>query len=247
MHARSSIDVGRDGRGHNAVVALRAEAPLLLRVAGGASAGVPLRVQLVGGAAGPLGGDVLQLDISVANDAALTIRSVAASIAQPGRPGTSGSHASITADVATGAALDWWPEPMVSVRGSDHEQSTTVRLADDTSTLRWVDEVVLGRHAEAGGRLTMRQRVTVGVLPVLHHAVVFDPQRRGIGRHGPERVVVTAVEVGRPSTSPASIIEPHLRGARFALSPTVTSWVALADDLDRARKALATLGLEREG
>ena len=245
MQARSSIHVGRDGRGQSAIVALRAEAPLLLRVAGGQRTGTPLLVQLVGGAAGPLGGDVLRLDIGVAADAALMIRSVAASMAQPGRPGTSGSNSTIVAAVGANASLDWWPEPLVSVHGSTHEQSTTVVLADDTSTLRWVDEVVLGRHAEEGGRLTMRQRVTVADLPVLHHVVAFDPQRAGIGAHGRERVVVTAIEVGRPSTSPGSIVEPHLRGARCPLSPTATSWVVLADDLDRARKALATLGLER--
>lgn len=246
MDSSARLVVARDARGRTVPTTLYAEAPLLIRVtAEDVGHGAGMEVHLVGGAAGPLCGDRLRTSVDVGAGAQLTVRSVAASLAQPGRSAAMGSSATVDAVVAAGASLDWWPEPLVSVRGSDHTQTTTVGIADDAAPVRWVDEVVLGRHDEVGGRLTVHQRFSVADLTVLRHSVTFDPTTAGIGRHGSARVAVTAVVVGGPPLPAASSIKAGLRIVRYPLTPACTAWIALGDDLDRARDALARLGLER--
>lgn len=225
---------------------MRGEAPLLMRMTQPATSASPaVQVHLVGGAAGPLGGDRLHLSIEVGADSSLAMRSVAASLAQPGRVGAPPSSTTIRAEVRSGACLDWWPEPLVSVRGSDHRQVTDVAAADETAVVRWVDEIVLGRHDEPGGVLTTRQRVTVAGRPVLHHAARFDPLTDGIGRHGTARVLVTGILVGRPSLRSLSVIASDHRIARYPLDERCTAWIALAESVDVARAALVAAGLER--
>jgi urease accessory protein len=58
------------------LVELRSDPPLVLRA-------TPAGLHLVGGAAGPLGGDELALDITVGAGACLVVRSAAATLAQP--------------------------------------------------------------------------------------------------------------------------------------------------------------------
>lgn len=244
MDATARLVVALDGRCRSVPTTLFAEAPLLIRVTAQDRAdGSGLHVHLVGGAAGPLGGDRLRTSVEVHHGSRLVVRSVAASLAQPGRAGSSGSCAEVAATVAPGASLDWWPEPLVSVAGSDHTQTTSVDIADASARVRWVDEIVLGRHLEAGGRLTVRQRFSIGALPVLRHTVTFDPATAGIGRHGTGRVAVTALVVGPPALATASTVGPGLRVVRYPLSAVCTAWIALADDLDRARRALSELAL----
>lgn len=225
---------------------MRGEAPLLLRVTHpDGSVRAPLHVHLVGGAAGPLCGDRLHLSVELGADASLVMRSVAASLAQPGRAGASSSRTTVCADVHPGASLDWWPEPIVSVRGSDHIQATVLAVADDSAVVRWVDEVVLGRHDEPGGELTVRQRVSVAGCAVLHHVVRFDPRSDGVGRHGRHRVVVTGILLGRSSMTSMAVIESDHRIARYPLGERCTAWIVLADSVDVARGALAAAGLAR--
>ncbi len=220
-----------------------AEAPLLLRATSGG--GDALTIHLVGGAAGPLGGDCIHLDLDVAAEATLIVRSVAASMAQPG-PGSqsSGSTATIAAAVAAGASLDWWPEPLVSVASSRHTMNTDLSVAP-SGHARWVDEVVLGRHGEPTGSLVMNQRVTVDGHPVLSHQVSFGPTLRSAGRHGNGSVAITGIEVGALAHEPLSMIDGSLRAARFPLSPTATAWIGLGDDLDTVRAALGRFDLTR--
>lgn len=130
---------------------LRSQAPLLLRR-------TPDGVFLVGGAAGPLGGDDLHLRVHVCSGAVLRLRSVAASLAQPdpaGRP----SDMSIDVDVESGAALDWAPEPLVLTTGAHHRVHTSINLHGDAA-LRWRDVTVLGRHDEQSGLLDQNVTLT---------------------------------------------------------------------------------------
>jgi urease accessory protein len=252
VEASARLVVGRDARGRSVATTLRSEAPLLLRVtgadAGDGSAGEchALQVHLVGGAAGPLCGDRLQFSVAVGAGASLVVRSVAASLAQPGRTGAPGSTATVSAQVASGATLDWWPEPLVSVRGSAHTQNSELSVADETAVVRWVDEVVLGRHDEPAGELTIRQRITVAGRPMLHHVARFDPSTAGIGRHGLGRVIVTGIVLGRPALPSIAAIESDHRMTRYPLAERCTAWVALADSVDVARRALCAAGLARK-
>ncbi len=259
MDAHARLVVGLDGRGRSMPTTVLGEAPLLMRVTDTGCRGAT--VHLVGGAAGPLGGDRLVTDVVVGEGSRLNVRSVAASLAQPGRNPGAGSTASLNVTVAAGATLDWRPEPLISVAGSDHAQRNTVALADESSRLSWVDEVVLGRHLEAAGRLTMHQRITVAGTPVVHHTVVFgsdggdDPDRM-VGRHGRHRVAIAAILIGadrsesdadRALCRPSVIVDTTCRTARLDLGGSRTMWIALADDLERARAGLAELGFDVAG
>jgi urease accessory protein len=138
----------------------RSQAPLVLRR-------TPDAVYLVGGAAGPLGGDVLELRIEVRAGAALRLRAVAASVALPGRDGRE-SVLEVTATVAAGARLEFLPEPTVAAAGARHRTEMRIRLAAGAAlTLR--DEVILGRYGERGGSCRTRLHADLAGQPLLRH------------------------------------------------------------------------------
>ena len=126
---------------------------------------------LVSGAAGPLGGDTLELRIEVRAGATLRLRTVAAAVALPGRYGEE-SRLTVTAAVGPGARLEYLPEPTVAADGARHRTEVTVRLAAD-ATLLLRDEVLLGRHGERGGacrtRLAVDRDSARGWRPLLRH------------------------------------------------------------------------------
>src|SRR3954452_19481377 len=130
MQAVAELVVDVDERGRTRPAKLLGEAPLLLRITDQGDG--PLTVHLVGGAAGPLGGDRLRTRVEVGRAAQLRLRSVAASLAQPGRELGSTSDARVEVFVAANGALDWHPQPLVSVAGSNHVQRTVVALADES-------------------------------------------------------------------------------------------------------------------
>lgn len=143
---------------------LRSEAPLTLRWADGC-------LYVVGSAFAPLGGDDLVLDVVVEPGAELTVRTVAASIAQPAPSGLP-SRFAVTATVGAGGVLRWLPEPGVAAVGAVHHADAVVRL-DGDAELVWREEVVLGRHDEPGGEWRSSLRVTRGGLPVLVQDTVY--------------------------------------------------------------------------
>src|SRR5205823_3794346 len=114
------------------LTSLAGQAPLLLRetdarqdphvgrsaadAAGEAGAAL---VHLVGGAAGPLGGDELHCAVDLGPGAHVRVRSVAATIALPGLHEEE-STLDITARVADGARLSWSPQPLILARGARH-------------------------------------------------------------------------------------------------------------------------------
>ncbi len=257
VRACSALRVGLDSRGWPSPTVLRAEAPLLLRVTD--QSADRLTVHLVGGAAGPLGGDHLDFDLAVGSGARLTVRSVAASLAQPGRECESVS--TVRARVAAGASLDWWPQPLLSIAGSSHTIRTVVDVDRDVdaetdaetdaatdaatdagrhqhATIRWVDEVVLGRSGEKSGNLVVDQRFTVAGIPLVCHRTTFDPLCAGAGRHGLGRSVITAIVLGSralEARSVASSTSASMSIARYPISATATSWIGLGDDIDELR------------
>ena len=253
VRARSALRVGLDSRGWPSPAVLRAEAPLLLRVTD--QTAEQLTIHLVGGAAGPLGGDHLDFDLAVGSGARLTVRSVAASLAQPGRERESVS--TVRVHVAAGASLDWWPQPLLSIAGSSHTIRTVVDVDRDVdaqtdvetdagtdaslhqpATIRWVDEVVLGRSGEKSGNLVVDQRFTVAGVPLVCHRTTFDPLCAGVGRHGLGRSVITALVFGPEALearSVASSTSASISIARYPISATATSWIGLGRDIDELR------------
>jgi urease accessory protein len=134
-------------------------------------------VYLVGAAAGPLGGDDLGLDVTVAAGAALTLRGVAATVALPG-PGPGPSHWRLSAAVGTGAVLDGRLAPTVLAAGCDHRVVLTAHL-EAGAGLRWREVVVRGRYGEPSGRGTATLRVTVAGRALVHH--VLSLHRASVG------------------------------------------------------------------
>ena len=134
-------------------------------------------VHLVGGAAGPLGGDDLCVTLDVRPGARLCVRTVAASLALPSDP-RHPSHLRIHATVGAGAVLHWLPEPIVAVAGCDHLATSTVDLTD-TAVLRWREEVVGGRHGEPAGDLRVATTVRRGGRTLLRHDLAIGPRADG--------------------------------------------------------------------
>lgn len=141
---------------------LRSQAPLVLRR-------TPDAVYLVGGAAGPIGGDSLDLRIEVRDGAALRVRTAAAAVALPGLDGLE-SVLTITATVGHGARLEYLPEPVVVSAGARHATVIQVTLAEGASLLLR-DELILGRHGEPGGASRTSLRVDYAGRPLLRQAL----------------------------------------------------------------------------
>jgi urease accessory protein len=152
---------------------LASQAPLVLRR-------TPTAVYLVGGAAGPIGGDELALRITVGAGATLRLRSAAASIALPGLDGRE-SLLRVSASVAAGGRLEYLPEPAVVSAGARHATLVSVALAAGASlVLR--DELLLGRHGEAGGSARTVLRVDYAGRPLLRQSLsVSGTDRASLG------------------------------------------------------------------
>jgi urease accessory protein len=164
MRATARIVAEPDGRGGTRLTELYGEVPLLVRQTG------PGEVHLVGGAAGPLGGDDLAIDVHVAAGARLVVRTVAASVALPG---AGQSRTRVTATVH--GRLEWRPEPVVATHRCDHLTQSLVELGPSAS-LVWREEVVCGRHGEAPGDLTVSTRVRRDGRPLFSQDLAVGPR-----------------------------------------------------------------------
>jgi urease accessory protein len=190
---------------------LRSQAPLILRRTADA-------VYLASGAAGPLGGDTLDLRIEVRAGATVRLRTVAAAVALPGRYGQE-SVLTVTATVGAGARLEYLPEPTVAADGARHRTEVSVRLAADAAlVLR--DEVLLGRHGERGGACRTRLAVDQAGRPLLRHELnVSGTDAASLG---------PAVLAGHRAAGMLLTVDPEVTGGGDALSISEKGpWVAV--------------------
>jgi urease accessory protein len=178
MRARADIVAEADGRGGTRLAVLRGESPLLFRRTGDRVSNTGVTVHLVGGAAGPLRGDDLRLDIEVGPGAQLEIRSVAASLALPGNAGQPPSRLAISAAVASGAILRWRPEPLIAAAGCDHLAVTDVRV-DAGGALLWRDDLVCGRHGEPAGDVRIDTTIRYAGRTLYRHELAIGPGAPG--------------------------------------------------------------------
>jgi urease accessory protein len=237
LTARAAVATRADSAGRTRVTVLRSDGPLALRE-------TPLGVYLVGTAAGPLGGDDLTLDIDVGPGTCLVIRSAAGMLLLPG-PHGGVSALRISARIGPGGRLDYAPQPTVAAAGCDHRAGAQIELAAG-ATLRWREEMVLGRHGEPSGQCTSRLDVTVAGVPAYrgeltmghpetdHSSAVLD----GAGAVGS----VLLVDAARPPPSAAvhdGLAVLPLAGPGAAVTATARDAMILARRLD--------LGEERAG
>ncbi|MEW2444489.1 urease accessory protein UreD [Micromonospora marina] len=155
MFAAARLRVGVDVRGRSVVRDLHEEPPLLLRQVPDRSGAVA--VHLVAGAAGPIGGDQLSLDVEVEAGATVRVRGIGASVALPGRGGES-SRTAVRVHVDSGGRLDWLPEPLVAAAGCAHVSHAQITLGAD-AVLTWREELVCGRYGEKSGAATVSMSV----------------------------------------------------------------------------------------
>jgi urease accessory protein len=160
---------------------LRSEPPLLLRLTGAATSEVfpachGAQVHLVAGAAGPLGGDQLHLEIDVAAGTTLFLREVGSTLLLPGQH----ADTSITRTrihVAPGATFAWENEPIIAAHGCNHHNDVHITL-DAGARLLLRESIVLGRHGEKPGDLRQCLRIWYADKPLY-------AQELAIGTHAP--------------------------------------------------------------
>jgi urease accessory protein len=153
LAARAAVATRPGPGGGTRITVLRSDGPLALRDAPGG-------VFLVAAAAGPLGGDDLELEIDVGPGTTLALRSAAASVLLPGPQGDP-SRLRIRASVAAGGRLDYCPQPTVAAAGCEHRAVATVEL-EPGGVLRWREAIVLGRYGEPAGHCVSRLDVSIG-------------------------------------------------------------------------------------
>jgi urease accessory protein len=229
MRALARIVAEADERG-TVLTRLRGEPPLLLRQTG------PQTVHLVGGAAGPLGGDELQLDIEVGPGATLFVRTVAASIALPGpKP----SRMQVNAVVGAGGSLYWLPEQLVAASKCRHAAVSNVDVANGASLI-WRDELICGRHGEATGEATMRLSATYAGRPLLRQTLAV-----GLHDWASPAVLGGASSTGSLLQVNGELCGPAVLGpgaVRSALTGPATLTTAVAPDAHRLRELLKVSG-----
>ncbi len=130
----------------------------------------PEAVYLVGTAASPVGDDKVIIDVEVEAGAVLKVRSAASMIAWA----SAGSSLEVNVSVGRGGHLDWHLQPMIASAGCSFSQRVRAKLANGAA-LRWTEEIVLGRHGEEPGRLSLRLDVDIDDNPLLRHQLELGP------------------------------------------------------------------------
>ncbi|MFL6113198.1 MAG: urease accessory protein UreD [Catenulispora sp.] len=220
MKASARIVAEADPTGATRLTTLAGQAPLLLRRTG--TRGPTATVQLVGGAAGPIGGDQLDCLVAVGGGAGVRVESVAASVALPGTGGGQ-SRLDIRVQVAAGGSLVWSPQPLIAARGARHRTESRIDLGAG-ARLSWREEIVLGRSGEVPGSIAARLRVRRAGRPLIDHDVALGPEHPG--SLGP------AVTGGRRAVGTALIVDPAWEGVdgRDRLPGIAEDCVAWSDE-----------------
>jgi urease accessory protein len=232
--ASASVEAVAGPGGATRLPVLSSQVPLVLRR-------TPEAVYLVGGAAGPIGGDELSLRITVGAGAFLRIRTAAASVALPG-PDGSESVLRVSVTVGAGGRLEYLPEPVVVTAGARHATIVSVTLADGASlVLR--DELLLGRHGEAGGAARSVLRTDYGGRPLLRQSLEVsgtDSASRGPAIMSGYRAVGTLLLVNQAGTAdPPGAGDAAPEAAVMRLAGPGVLVTALADDAVTLRRRLA--------
>lgn len=215
-HARLTTAATRrtNGTTGTRIHQLRSEPPLLLRITGAATSDVfpgchGAQVHLVAGAAGPLAGDQLQLDIDVAAGTTLFLREVGSTLLLPGQhtdPSTTQTHIR----VAPGATLSWEAEPLIAAQGCNHRNDVHITLAEGARLLLR-ESIVLGRHGEQPGDLRQRLRIWYADKPLY-------AQELTIGAHAPGWAG-PAITDGHRSLGSILVVDPALRHDHLIRAP----------------------------
>lgn len=175
---------------------------------------------LIGSGASLLEGDELLISVALRDGARLAVRSVAAQLVHPCPDGGWG-RLHIEAEVDHGASLWWAPEPTIVAGDAGFRADATVALAGDAS-LRWREELVLGRTAEdpASIRLDVATAVDADGSPCWRDGLASHPGWLGPAVLGPARYLGTELRLGPGCGQPDAAPSPG--------DPRTDGWLALA-------------------
>ncbi|MFC8567894.1 urease accessory protein UreD [Streptomyces sp. NPDC057245] len=196
------------GRPRTRISALRSGWPLMLR-ATAALAPTPVtvwagrsteaaRVHLAAGAAGPLGGDRLRLEVHVGGGSALVLGEIAPTLLLPGPHGAE-SRLDVRIHVEPDATLAWLPELVIASRHCRHATDVRVVL-ESGARLLLHEEVLFGRHGEPPGRYRQRIRVETVHGPLYDQELNAGPDAPGWD--GP------AVTAGHRAAGTVLVVDP---------------------------------------
>ncbi|HET6562421.1 MAG TPA: urease accessory protein UreD [Marmoricola sp.] len=202
-HLATQLRTTAGGGRRSCVSTLRSEAPLVLRPtrptaaeSWSAVASDAVQVSLAAGAAGPVGGDHLILEIDVGEGSSLVLSEVSPTLLLPGPHGRR-SRTDVRITVAEGGTLIWLPEPVIAARACDHLNDVRVHL-DDGARLLMREEVLLGRHGEPGGRVAQRVSVRLAGRPLHRQDLV----------HGTPVSTTPAVTGGHRAVGSVLVVDP---------------------------------------
>ncbi|MBH0083165.1 urease accessory protein UreD [Salinibacterium sp. SWN167] len=156
-------------------------------------------VALVAGGALLLGGDSINIEITVGAGCRLALEDIGGMVAYDGE----GQSASMRIQIRlqAGAQLSWATLPFVIADGAHVERVLDVTL-DDGAVALIRETLVLGREGESGGRVVTRTCVSSKSVPVLVEQQDFDGGSPIWGHLGTERVMDTVLLAG--ARAPAS-------------------------------------------
>lgn len=211
IRSRVEIVARRSADGSTVLSRLHAEGQLAVRRT------APQVVHLVSVAAGPIGGDSVELVIRVGAGARLEVRSAAAALVLPGRHDPL-SRTLTDAEVGPDGWLELGLEPAVIAHRARHEATTRVRLAAGAGL--WLTErLVLGRHGEPPGTWSGRTVIDRDGRPLLRHTVrsatLLAEGARGY------RSEVRTDQDGPAATGPGCVVLPLAGGGTLR-----TAWAA---------------------
>ena len=253
MRASAGVRAERAGPGDGLpgtrIARLRSEAPLVLQptrlrlpaaVRHWENAAVPgAAVSLVAGAAGPLGGDRLSLDIEVGSGATLMVAAVAGTVVLPGPHGAQ-SQSNVTIRVADGGTLVWLPGTQIAAADCRHSSLTRIRLADGARL--WMrEELILGRHGELPGDLQQRVRISYAGAALYDQELAVGPAAEGWAGSavvGHRRAIGTVISVDPEACHAADRMPAVPDTAVMAVSEHCLVVSSLAADAVRLRGQL---------
>jgi urease accessory protein len=191
----------------------------------------PGLVHLVATAAGPLGGDHVEVCLRIGAGASLMVRSAAATLALPGRSGEP-SVVDLVATVEDGGMLDLALEPCVVAAGAELHSTVSFRLAG-TAAVFHRERVALGRWGEPAGTWRGSCRADRDDVPLLRHALAAGPGAPGWLPPHAHRAMLTELRLSgrtpdRAATQGGAVALPLSAGGLLL--------TAVASDLGAARR-----------
>lgn len=255
MHANAALTCEKVGS-VNRLTRLRSEGQLMLRPTiptkfepwahGDPTVG---RVSVSAGAAGPLGGDRLTLDVHVGAGASLVLAEISATLALPGTRGGQ-SKMTFTVHVEEGGTLIWMPEPVIAAHNCDHRQTIRISLATTARLFFW-ESLIIGRHNEDPGNIQQDIRVTRSGAPLFHQNLRLGPRYQGwdgpavagSNRAAGNMLVVdpgTLIGVGRSDIINSGAISVGIAPDAVQTSVVAPNNLAVTDSFDEALRRLGS-------